>query len=677
MDKEDAHKTDYSPISTDVDKLIKTVSARKRIDIRQLEQESGIKRVDIERWLGLLEEEGYVKIEYNFTNTYIVWVGEEMPETNVTEIEYEITPGATETKIQEIKFKEPSRIPMESIEQNKEEIKIEENVEDNIQEDDAKLKENILENITDDAKEERSEEMYGNAQVNTSVDADVESMQDDDSDKKEAAIVKNENEHEYEVGNEYEENGDYEEALETSDEYELPESKISKRKERLEQTRVKQMEFTEKEQEKKEVEQKVDAENFKRTVTSIPTAKAEERIEKKKMKDLVDDYLEQIAKQKADIESLRQEKTKLYKNRYVPLETKVESDISSLTEKVLEKQAKILELKEKILELPDKIEEVEKLNRTMNLIQKEGRAVMANSKEKINQFLREITETKQKINAKVDSCKELMNKENQKVMQLDEVSTEITNSIGNINSTLSETKTTIENLNQSVDNLLRELQEASEMKVEIAEVTNRIRGDVRKKTTELEGLEQELGETAKIEDWVRNYIDDYETKVSKIQEYVAGSEQELDSLREAAEAEYMKKYLNELEGLTKMYELESEHVGGEERNIDDRMDIAKKKLDELLNKSKEMIKRLHDETADLEEFEPLVKKTAEKTEKAKKIIVQKQTERGRIVEEINTRKTRTDSKKSWKVEKKSGKKDSKKEDKKEERKKDDKKGKKK
>ncbi len=69
-----------SLISTGVDQLINLVYREKRVSLENAARELGIARKVIEEWARILEEEGIVRIEYQFTSTYLAWAGESIAE---------------------------------------------------------------------------------------------------------------------------------------------------------------------------------------------------------------------------------------------------------------------------------------------------------------------------------------------------------------------------------------------------------------------------------------------------------------------------------------------------------------------------------------------------------------------------------------------------------------------
>ncbi|MEM4389090.1 MAG: hypothetical protein QXG98_00315 [Candidatus Micrarchaeia archaeon] len=63
-------------ISTDVDKVLKLLKEKGRMEIGELAKNAGLGIHDVEKWCRMLEEQGLVKIEYHLTRTYAVWRGE-------------------------------------------------------------------------------------------------------------------------------------------------------------------------------------------------------------------------------------------------------------------------------------------------------------------------------------------------------------------------------------------------------------------------------------------------------------------------------------------------------------------------------------------------------------------------------------------------------------------------
>lgn len=76
----DKQKVDEPLISTDVDRLIRTVAEKEEIALVDLQQMCRIERKMLDKWITVLEEMGYVKVKYALGSTYILWNGLQKPE---------------------------------------------------------------------------------------------------------------------------------------------------------------------------------------------------------------------------------------------------------------------------------------------------------------------------------------------------------------------------------------------------------------------------------------------------------------------------------------------------------------------------------------------------------------------------------------------------------------------
>lgn len=76
---------DEALISTDVDRMIRTVAERKKVSLGELQQLSRIDKKTMDKWMRVLEDEGYIKIQYSLGGTFILWAGlEDLPAVHET-----------------------------------------------------------------------------------------------------------------------------------------------------------------------------------------------------------------------------------------------------------------------------------------------------------------------------------------------------------------------------------------------------------------------------------------------------------------------------------------------------------------------------------------------------------------------------------------------------------------
>mgnify|MGYP005851004849 CR=1 FL=1 len=74
---------DLGEISTGVDALIKLVRDSGRIEINEAALKMGLSRSVLEEWASVLEEQGLIKIEYQLTKMYLIWIAKTKSEMEV------------------------------------------------------------------------------------------------------------------------------------------------------------------------------------------------------------------------------------------------------------------------------------------------------------------------------------------------------------------------------------------------------------------------------------------------------------------------------------------------------------------------------------------------------------------------------------------------------------------
>ncbi|NYZ74304.1 hypothetical protein H0O00_04115, partial [Candidatus Micrarchaeota archaeon] len=362
-------------------------------------------------------------------------------------------------------------------------------------------------------------------------------------------------------------------------------------------------------------------------------------------RELVNAYMDEINKEKAKIEGLKKEKERLYRNKFATVEGKIEADVVTLTEAILEKQSKIAELKERVLELPDKVDELGKLQEQMGALKLEGRDALKRTKEKASEYLSHITEAKADVKDKVGEADDAIKEQNARLKELEKTHATLDSRSSKLKATVESVQSQVDELNKSMDSLNGGLQKVEQMKSEATAAADAIKEIVAARGAELESLEQELEGVARVEHWVQEYIRDYEQKIEEIERYVSSSDEELAELKEASEALYMKRYLGELEKLADTYDDELHDAVSKEEDIEQKTAESKSRITKLVNESQQMARKLRGDLKDSADYASLVAKIREKTAKAKTTFEEKREERVKLVDDSKkTRKTKSSGK---------------------------------
>jgi DNA repair exonuclease SbcCD ATPase subunit len=581
-------------ISTDVDKLIRIISERRRVSLNELEQLCNMDRRAIDKWVRVLEDEGYISVVYGLTGTNIVWMGaaQEIKHDDDDEIN-EALSSMTDKHSHEGYEEVVNTLATKEAVYDDTEKRLEDHLRKNREEEKEQERKDLKANILGSLDEQREQEAEAEKESDQPVAPEPE------QDRKR----------------------DFEAAAK-----ELVEEHIARGTEREEkESDVEPPSLREAPDQEEEPQEAEPAETRRPPKMAGDSAKARE---------VLNAYMNQINKEKAELERLKTEKDRLYRERYLALESKVEADLASVTERILEKEGRVLELKERVLELPDKVEEVEKTHRAIKKLESDGKEVLRKTRTDVDQFITGVASSRDEMERQMMEGRTKIDSEKARLGQLKDLSESVEAKLGGVKESLDATESQIAELNETMRKLLTDLEEATEMKVEISDMVSQVGDSITKKETELDELGKQMAEIEQVEQWVREYITDYERKVDEITEYVRASDDELATLRASAESAYLQKYIRELDDMTSVYDSAMHEASGEERDIDEKIDDAKRRMSSLVRDSKEMLQKLRADSSAVPDFETVRQTVEEKSGRVVQVLKEKEAERGKLLEDF-------------------------------------------
>ena len=368
-------------ISTDVDSLIRTLSEKRRVSLNDLRQMCKIDKKTMEKWLAVLEDEGYINVEYGIRGTFVNWIGLGLTHTSDDVI------STVESVIPEPKA--PEQTPVETY----------------VSED---IPPTSLEVPEDDTPSQDSTPMDDVGFTNTELSEEANSYH-------QAESAESEPEPE-ELLSEYLARKNQKGSIDADSLRTTILTKLDKT-ESAEKFRPQPKQI---EEIAPEVLDEVENE-------TAEEAKEETEVRKPKVRDQVDvrvlmnAYMDEINNEKAEIENLKREKDSLYRDKFATIEGKIQADIAVLSEKILEKQSKITQLKERVLELPDKVDELNRLQREMDKLKNEGRSALDRTKKKADEFITNILDSKAEIEGRITEVDGLVAEQSDKIKEFEEI----------------------------------------------------------------------------------------------------------------------------------------------------------------------------------------------------------------------------------------------------------------
>ncbi len=605
-------------ISTDVDSLIHTIAEYKRISLMDLRSRCTIDKKNLDKWISVLEEEGFISIEYGIRGTYIIWKdGDSTPQDPLPEVvPQKVLPSPQYTTHSEgsANYSMVSDYPSNS----------------------STITSELNGTSTADDREHVSESSHEIAVNPADDEPEPEELLSKYLEKKKNGTAK--------IGD--------------------VKSNILLNLRESESPEEKQMEKIQESYSQKDDgnndsgfnsadnddgddsgENNSSSSSQKPYVPSQPLSIKPSKLNTD-VRALMNSYMDEINRERSTIESLQKDRDALYREKFATVEGKLQADLIVLTEKVIEKQSKVTEIRERALELPDKMDELAKLQGQMDAFKKDGRDALMRARARADGLIVAIEDSRDEIESKIQHVSSVLNKQSGRVSELEKLNQQMDARSTKLRESIDSARLQIDEISKTMTELIDDLQEVEQMKGEIDQTSETVRQTISAHSEELVSLENELNGVSKMEHWVEEYVRDYEQKLEDVEQYVSRSEDDLAELKDAAESLYMKKYLQELESIAASYEGELYDAITREKDISAKISHSKERIGELVRESQEMIRKLRNEVSNSKDFGELNERAKASTSKAKSMLGEKKRERTRLTEESkSTRKSAKNKKK--------------------------------
>jgi len=607
-------------ISTDIDRLIRFISEKQKTTMKEVQQNTGVDKKIIEKWIKILEDEGYIDIDYRFTNTFFVWKGltqqkqkmqVPVPETRELNLESNKNNGESKKEVvSEIQEPEPEKII-----ETKEEV-----VEENKAPEEPEIQQEQEYSQTEDS-------VYGAEETS---ELDIEKLDTDFSeyDKEIEQTTENKEESDNELDMDKlpsEILNDDEEINTVIDSYQ--EKEIKNEEQTVAPKKIRFPFGDSGDDSDDNSDDKFDLPPEKPDIQAQPISTKQSN----QIRGVLNTYLDKVDQEKSELLRLQQKKEKLNRERYAELEQKMEADVVSLTEKILEKEARIAELRERYIELPDKVEEIKTINRKLQDMKDKSLEIMSKNKSKIEMIMVDNSEAQKRAKEKIDEIEGWINNEKAKLDSIENAGEEVDSEVEKLQRQVEETESLMNGLNKKLSNVKLNLDQSNETRETVTRMKEDIQKSIESMKNELDVYTTELEELKSVEDNISEYLEDYEKRIDEINESLDEGEQELNEVRAAAEGEQLNSYLKELDNLIEDYENELEATSKQENEIDEQIGDTKKRLQQLFTDSRRLIrdKNLVSEV----EYKKVAGASTERSEKVKKILKDKKDQRRKLMEE--------------------------------------------
>lgn len=354
-------------------------------------------------------------------------------------------------------------------------------------------------------------------------------------------------------------------------------------------------------------------------------------VEAESLKDRLGDYLELIKASKKELKELEAEKERLYREGYLPLEKEFEASLENIQLAILEKERKIMEAKERAAGLPGQVEELESLQKTVRQVEEKARSILSRTKGQLDERADAVQEAAEELSEQISKGEEEAMRERAKMFELKELLSSIQSNEESIRNAIEENQKSMEEMKLKISELEDALGDVVDARTLLAERIDTIQAGLDKKVRTLDELRKDLEEIEKVESWFREYSKDYSKKISDLEAYVSGNQQEIERLMEAAELEYVKKYLEQLSKSEEKYRERLHGLEAQDADLEQRISEAKSRIRQLLAESTQLMEESR-RKASSHSFDP--SSARKKAEQKAAIVEEKAKERKGLFEEM-------------------------------------------
>lgn len=298
--------------------------------------------------------------------------------------------------------------------------------------------------------------------------------------------------------------------------------------------------------------------------------------------------IKKIISQTQQIESLRMEKEKLLTEHYLPMQRRLESEIETISDRILRMEKNIVGLHQRASDLPGKVTEVEKLQLSSLKAHGQMRRAYDEASALIEESNRLLSEEREKLEMVSEQSRQEIAAHRAKTEELEGVLSEISQMELEASNRVMQARATLAEQAERLASAETHAKELTSLKEEIAQGVTDLKREISATKGILTGIDKQMEQMRQVELYTESLRNDYDKKIGELGDYVRHGNEEFDTLRESVEANFVRRYLRELRQLTDSYTFEFNQVKKTEEGIDKRVEEEKKNLESLLEEGRKI-----------------------------------------------------------------------------------------
>lgn len=298
--------------------------------------------------------------------------------------------------------------------------------------------------------------------------------------------------------------------------------------------------------------------------------------------------VKKIIGQAQELEKLRMEKEKLLGEHYMPMQRRLESEIETISDRIIRMEKNIFALHQRASDLPGKVSGVEKLQHTSIKAHNQMQRAFDESSALIEESARQLSDEREKMEMMIEESRHEISTHRAKSEELEKTLKHISQLEEESTSLVVSARAALAEQAERLATAEMHSQELVELKGEIRGSIDSIKREIASTKGILSGMEKQMGQMRQIEIWAESIKQDYTTKMSEVGNYIKDGNEEFETLRESVEANFVRRYLRELRALTDSYSFEFGQAKNLEANLDQRISEEKKQLEQLLDEGRKI-----------------------------------------------------------------------------------------
>lgn len=300
------------------------------------------------------------------------------------------------------------------------------------------------------------------------------------------------------------------------------------------------------------------------------------------------EHLRAVNEVAQEIEELNAQKQKIARELYAPLEKKLEAELEVLATRLLQKEKTIMELRSRAAQIPIAAGELGQKHEKMAEIEKQMKSIVDESGIIIDEAREQVSSAMEEVQAKAEEVRRGLNSQYVRFEELKGAAKQVEQTRMQVEQMLQQAHAQLASEQQRVQALDENAANLAQMGQEIKANISLIWKDMGKQQAALSSMQEQLHRLAEVDRWAAQNEMEYKKNMVQIGEFVKNNEVEYLGLREEMEANFVRRYLRELRGITDSYEYEIGEAVRAEKAVDERIMDAKKRMEEMVQEGKRM-----------------------------------------------------------------------------------------